>query len=383
MTFPKDERRFGEAAGLEPAGEPRAAPRGNSALPVTLIVIAAVLLLAAAAYTAYWLVAEAELEDRVAGWIEDRRAEGMRIAHGPISRSGFPRRLRLTMPSVAIEAPTGWSWRAPELKVRADPFAPGALRFSVFGEQQVRLPFHGGSDAFTVQADGLDADVVFSSGRLSGRAVGERVSLRPVGAAEAEGLRVGRIEVATTPGPATGTSSLTTGTHISLFASDLFLPAAAQAPLGERIDAVSIRSEITGDAPTDGRGMPWPKALVRWRDSGGTLEVRGFDLDYGPLQLTGDGTVALDKTGEPIAAFSLRATGIIEALRTLADHGVVSRAVAAGAAFVFQAKKGQADNGDQSIALPATVQDGKLYLGPFPIARVPSPPWVPLPESGS
>lgn len=383
MSISEEKRRLGETGGREPAVEASVPTRGNSGLPVTLIVIAAVLLLASAAYTAYWMVAEAQLENRVAGWIEDRRAEGMRIAHGPISRSGFPRRLRLTMPSVEIEAPAGWSWQAPELKVRADPFSPRALRFSVFGEQQLQLPFHGGGAAFAVQADHLDADVTFGGGWLAGRAVGERLSLRPLGAAEADSLRFGRIELATTPGPATPPSPDSLGNHLSVFASDVFLPAAAQAPLGERIDAVSIRSEVTGGVPGDVRGMPWPKVLSHWRDAGGTLEVRGFDLDYGPLQLTGDGTLALDKTGEPIGAFSLRATGIVEAMRLLADHGLISRTVAAGAAFVFRAQKGQADAGDPSIALPATVQDGKLFLGPFPVARIPSPPWVPLPESGS
>lgn len=341
--------------------------------------IVASVLIAAAAYTGYWLVVAAKLEARVAGWIDDRRAEGFRIDHGPISRSGFPNRLRLEMPTVNVTAPAGWAWRSAGLRLETSPLAPQALRLDLHGIQEVRLSPDQDSDGFTAEAARFGADFVGSGGVPIGTAVAEGLTLRPLGADETDDLRIGRVELLSTPGPAATPSSGLGGYRFSFGATDLVLPSAQSAPLGERIDRLSLLTEVSGDLAL----TPWPAAVVRWRDDGGTIEIRGLDVEYGPLRLTGDGTLALDRTGEPIGAFSLRANGLLKALRAMADKGIIPPAVAAGAAFVFRPPQGTGASDDASISLPASLQDGKLYLGPLPIARIPSPPWVPLPGNGS
>lgn len=386
MSISENQRRPDDAvaAAAEAEAELQAPPRGGGGLPITWIVIAAALLVAAAAYTAYWMVAMAQLEARVAGWIEDRRAEGLRVSYGTLTRSGFPRRLRVTVAPFEIAAPVGWSWRAPEVRVRADPFAPGAVRLSADGLQELRLPLGKGSSvALNIQAERLDADIASAGGRLSGRAIGEQLSVRPAGGDETENLRIGSMQLVATPGTAATPSSAVTQGRFTFTASDLALPAASRSPLGDRIESVSVLAEVTGDVPGDVTGMPWPKVIGRWRDEGGTVEIRDLAFHYGPLLVSGNGTLALDAAGEAIGAFSLRANGLVEALRVLADKGVISPLAAAGAALVFRPVQDKAAAGDASVAVPASLQDRRLYLGPLPIARLPSMPWVPLPEPGS
>jgi Uncharacterized protein conserved in bacteria len=384
MNNSENQRRRDDAVVAAAAAEPQATPRGSGGLPITVIVIAAALLVVAAGYTAYWMVAVAQLEARVAGWIEDRRAEGLRVDYGTLTRSGFPRRLRVTVAPLEIAAPVGWTWRAPELRVRADPFAPRAVRLSADGLQEVRLPLGKGSSvAFDIQADRLDADITSVGGRLSGRAIGERLSVRPAGGGETESLGIGSMQLEATPGTAASPSAEVTNDRFTLAVSDLVLPAASRPPLGDRIESASMLVEVTGTVPGDVTGMPWPKVIGRWRDEGGTVEIRDLAFHYGPLLVSGNGTLALDATGEVIGAFSLRANGLVETLDVLADKGMISRLAAAGAALVFRSQQGKAAGGDASVALPASLQDRKLYLGPLPIARLPSMPWVPLPEPGS
>jgi hypothetical protein len=61
-------------------------PRLRTLIPVaSAIVIVAIL----GGYTAWWFTLAGRVEDGVARWATERRAEGWTVQHAPIQRGGF------------------------------------------------------------------------------------------------------------------------------------------------------------------------------------------------------------------------------------------------------------------------------------------------------
>lgn len=368
-----------------PAGwEKRAAAKAKAGGILPIVAIAAVVFVAVgvAAFTAYWYFAIATLEERVAAWIEQREAEGWRIEHRPAVRSGFPTKLRLTLADGSIAATAGWSWASPQTEISLPVFAgwggrvaPVEVEFK--GEQRLRLLPAG--TVIVGHGDRLVAQVI-DGGRLpTGSFAADNLAIAPEGGAA---VTIGRLDAASAgglPGPATAPDA---GFDLSVNAQRVTLPPSWASALGDRIDRFDVEARLIGSLGAP----PWPQALERWREDGGTIEVTRLGILYGPLALSGDGTVALDAGGDLIAAFSVTARGLWATLSALAERGAVAPEIAAGARLFLRPPAGAPDagaggvdgaakNGDGSVTVPVSIQERILFLGPLPIARLPAPPW--------
>ena len=96
--------------------------------------------------------------------------------------------------------------------------------------------------------------------------------------------------------------------------------------LGRAVETARLELELTGPVPP-GRG-PAAKAEA-WRDGGGTLELRGLELRWGPLAATGAATLTLDEALQPMGAGTLRVAGAGEVLQAAAQAGLLTRQAAA------------------------------------------------------
>jgi hypothetical protein len=366
------------------AGDGRTAPltaKAGGILPIVAIAALVFVVIGIAAFTAYWFFAIATLEERVAGWIEQREAEGWRIDHGAVTRSGFPTRLRLTLTQGSMTAPAGWSWASPQTEIGLPVFAgwdgeAAPVQVAFKGEQRLRLLPAG--TVIVARGDRLVAQVT-EGGRLpTGSFAADNLVVGPEGGAP---VAIGRFE-ATSAGDPGRQASIDGGSFdLSVNAQRVVLPPDAAPVLGERIERLSVEARLMGSLGAP----PWPEALARWREEGGTIEVSRFGLAYGPLDLSGDGTLALDRSGDIIAAFSVTARGLAELLSALAERGTIAPEVAAGARFLLRSPAGPAETaggaagaakaGGASVTVPVSIQERVVFLGPLPIARLPAPPW--------
>jgi hypothetical protein len=150
-------------------------------------------------------------------------------------------------------------------------------------------------------------------------------------------------------------------------------PLAPVRGLGRTTARLYVGVSVTGQADDAlGPGKFGADAMARWRDSGGTLEVKRFALGHGPLALGGDGTLALDGSMRPIGAFTLRIKGFEETLDRLAEAGVIKPYPAALAKTVMKAlARKQGVPGGEELKAPLTLQDGWLYVGPVALAKLP------------
>jgi hypothetical protein len=140
---------------------------------------------------------------------------------------------------------------------------------------------------------------------------------------------------------------------------------------GKIIDELALGMTVKGPFPTG----PLAQAAARWRDAGGTIEVENLRLDWSGLGITANGTLALDRKLQPMAAFSGGIEGfgaILEAL-VVADQLTPEQASLVGIALTSLAKPGP--DGKPQITAPFTIQNGKMYLGPARLGAAPRIVW--------
>ena len=148
------------------------------------------------------------------------------------------------------------------------------------------------------------------------------------------------------------------------------------AGLGRKTEVLSLHAEVTGVPPRSHDAA----AMAQWRDGGGTVEIRSLNVRHGPLEVDGDGTIALDENLQPLAAFSLGVRGFMEAVDGLKAAGVIKprRAVILKTVLAMLAGgKGDAkeDARGKRLKVPLSIQDEIIYIGPLVVGRVPPLHW--------
>jgi hypothetical protein len=338
--------------------------------------------LALVAYVIAWWATAEILKWQVTQWIAAERANGLQIGVGDLALSGFPGRVRLTIPAFTVVAPVtdgGWTWRGPELKVSVWPLGLAHPAVNLAGR-------HGVSGVVTppgvpvwITADEATAhlDLGFT-GRL------RRVDLATtnVNATIADlppVLKYDHAQMAVsllTPSepahdgapPTAPVSARLEGEATGVAVPGNPLPA----PLDQPIARLAGVAEITGDV---GAGL-LPQVLEVWRANGGTLEIRAASVDWPPLHVDASGTMALDDKLQPMGAFSLHFAGGGATLDALAKGGWMTDGEVAAAKIGLDAIGKPGADGASEVTVPVTLQDRRLTAGPATILTVPEITWM-------
>lgn len=349
--------------------------RARAALGVLRKALVAVVVVAvlAAAYVGAWFFLALQFRDGLADWVAARRAEGMTVRYGTMTLGGFPFWLRatVTQPALAARAPAAWSWQGEVAIVEARPWRLDRLWIRSPGAHTVTVEVvPGQSETYRGVVRALTANMVFARGRptradvaLAGLAMRGGTPVRPLSVAEA------RIKVERPPAVDPDYRVPTLEADIEV--QNLRLPADREPPLGREVARLRLVGSIMGLVP-DG---PLAPALERWRDTGGTVKVTRLETRYGPLSLTGDGTLALDGAMQPIGAFTARIEGFLETIDALRDRGLVRGRDAVTAKVVLGALARRSEGGAPSLTIAVTLQEGKLYVGPVALLEVPRLAW--------
>src|SRR5581483_10057297 len=103
----------------------------------------AVLAVLAGGWAAGWFWFAGTLRERVEGWAEARRGEGLTVAYGPLTVAGFPWRwtVRIEQPRLVGAGAAGWRWDGETVEADLRPWAmrdvtlrwPGEQRFTAGG----------------------------------------------------------------------------------------------------------------------------------------------------------------------------------------------------------------------------------------------------------
>ena len=322
-------------------------------------------------HTALWFWAMAVLHDGIRAILTSPAAPGWSVAAGLPTRNGWPQRVALQVPDLAVtfaspDLPGGLAWSADALAVSVSLLRPFTLVLDIIGRQTWRV---GAAPAIPVVAQQMRAEVPLHPGvpvrAVTVEVAGLRAELPEGGFALARLDLHGVLKPAAPQGEA--------AVALSMTVDSVGLPPGGAWPLGPRIDRIAVDASLGGPLP---RGPHLLERAEAWRDGGGVLEVRRLDLHWGALRLAGSATVALDGQLQPMGAATARVVGHAETLDALVSARLLAaRGAQAAKAVLALMAQPAADGGAPMVEVPFSLQNRTLALGRIPLVRVPELVW--------
>ncbi len=334
------------------------------------VILAAVVMLAVAAWSAYWFRAAGDIERRLAAWATQQREDGMTVEYGAIEVSGFPFawRVDVTRPRLGGAGATQWEWRGERVGLSVRPWALRTVPAVFPGVHVLTAGARDFERSFALSAARPDGRIELDgAGKLALLVLElEAVELREPPSPAV--TRVGRAEVRLRPFRGVAEADYRTDSLGSTFRLlDVALPERPTNGLGQTIARAELDTSFRGQLSPG----PLGASVARWRDQGGVVEVNRVALVWGPLDLDGDGTITLDPLNRPLGAFTVRVRGYNETVDALASAGLIRPREAAGlkVALNLFARPGQ-NGGPSQLTVPLTAQDGRLAVAGFNLTRL-------------
>ncbi|MFC4352529.1 DUF2125 domain-containing protein [Fodinicurvata halophila] len=329
-------------------------------LTLRLLLALAVL---AVLWCGFWFWSAQRLESEVDDWIARQEAEGRVVETSSRTVSGFPFHLRLHAEGPRVTDADGMRWEAPELTGEAAVWAPRHLSFSFPGTQRLHPPPDSGLPRIELATAAGRAEVELGrDGRVEGlRARLEGLALVGLfdGSVAAESVH---LDFGSLAGSQDQQEDAVQPFHARLDGLDL--PSASDPPLGQQVDLFETSGTLNEPLPPG----PPERALMQWRDAGGTLELTELRLVWGPLDLSGEATVALDSRLRPEGAGTARVSGLEATIDRLVEQGILDEGLAPILKTGAQAaSQRDSESGQQVVELPLSAQDGTFHLGPVPL----------------
>ena len=287
--------------------------------------------------------------------------------------SGFPFRFEVTLRELQIhDTRNGWRWAADSL--RAEASAWDFSEVTVFPDRRnaVQVLLEGG--------EWRDIDAEIDDGQLVVRLDDDR-RFREI-ALDLQGLEVvgvwpdGSAQVGSLHATGVAIDDDSSGEEIlktSIAVRDAVLPSDLAEGLGETLDFLDIDASVVGSIPSE-RGTN--EAITAWRDAGGTLELTGLRVRWGPLGIETSGTIALDGAMRPIAALTADIIGYGDVIDALIMSNLIplGEGFIAKVAFNMLAEKPEDGSPPVLRGVPVTAQDGTLTVATIKVAELPPLP---------
>jgi hypothetical protein len=327
------------------------------------------LLLAVAAYSAFWYVAAGRVRDGVAAWAAAERARKVELSWRSIAVGGFPFGFRIDIAGAALRdaalvpAP---ELRLPDLSASARPWDFAVWRLHARNGLSARLPGAPGQPPLQLAARQATGAVLVDA--EGGADLWLRLDDASTDAGPHVAIRAGDVWLNLPPRAPQSHTEPAAGVALVLHQVQLPQPVP---PLGNVIDELAFGLTLKGALPPG----PLPQAVAAWRDQGGTVELDNLRLKWGALGATATGTIALDQDLQPIGGFSGAIEGYDQILAALVHDGHMraSDAGLARLALTMLAKAGP--DGRPEIATSFTIQNGEMYLGPAKLGPMPRIAW--------
>jgi hypothetical protein len=336
----------------------------------------------AIAITAVWFLSVHQAQRAIDQWAGIQRKNGVEVSWEELRFSGYPAQINAEIddPQLVVRQPNRVAtWKPPLLTFNFSSIAPNTIDFAGPGSHDFQVAFDDATWSAVVEAETLKGQAFFPPEefqrieQLAGRFAGVRVTLN--GAADPLTVDSGDFE-AKQHSPATADPQAVhpqgASFELDMAAQDIRLPADTLDPsvleaLGPLISAFATEVLVNGALDT---GPVDAASLTAWRDAGGTVEFTFIELQWGPVRITADGTLALDDDLQPVGAFATRIAGLDKIITALETGGVLSPNDAAIARITLAIlNRAPEDGGPSQAEIPVTLQDRILRLGPVPLTQ--------------
>ena len=303
---------------------------------------------------AYWVLSH--LKSEIEAWVTDHRADGWTVAHDDATPALFFDHASIRLSHFQMSAPHG-EGAAEHLSVSRYFLDPGHIRVVLSGPGTLRL--NQNQWRFSTFPLRIDLRISPNNGQIKSLQA-TATDVQVVNSNNAA-LFAQALGLSLTPQLANDTQAKPTIQFIGTAAGLEFKDTPADTL--PAISVAEIRGKIVETIPQD---LP-DAALTMWNKAGGTVEIERFVLDWPPIKLEGDGTLALDQHLQPIAALSTKMQGLSHLADTLQQTDGLSTTAADSLRSTARGQNG--------IAIPVTLQNGKVWVGPVAIIDQPQIQW--------
>lgn len=332
-------------------------------------------------YVIFWFVLAHVARVKIAEWIEAQRTEGIEITYDRLDIGGFPYRLQVEVRDLNVTGREGellWVMESPGATAVIMPWNrnhvilmadAGALSVGPEGAEPDRLKV-GGSRA-SIVVDRNRAPLRISA---TAREIGvDGPAAGPEGLVLQNGemhWRAGSQVTSRAPAePQEGDPREPLAWQLALRGDHITHELLGRSPYGQQMQKFAAVFEVRGSG-IDSHASP--ETIQAWRDQGGTVEVTSFQMNWGALDVLMSGSFTLDQQFRPLGAFTAEVKGYEPIISYLRESGHIDAAEAETAAMTLEAIVAADTDADNRLSVPITLQAGRLFVGPLPVANLPS-----------
>jgi hypothetical protein len=313
-----------------------------------------------------WLWATHALASGLDRWTGQMRAQGWMVQDAGRIPGGWPFAASLVVTDARIEGgeqalPGGLSWRTTRVVLSVSLVSPLTLSISPEEQQLVRISH---APPIIFHADRMDVKLALQMGRTQqAELTAQGITGGIVGSHHPQDVRMDSmsLHVDVSPDASGGLDAA-----LRLRADQIGLPDIGRWPLGAIVSALQATMRL--HSPQLQARVPAPVEAAAWQEGGGAVSLSDAVLKWGPLTLTGEAQLGLDKRLQPAGKGVANVIGAAAALDALVDGGVVQPGMAATAKAVLGAMA-QLPGGD-AVRLPFVLRDNTVSVGPIPLARL-------------
>lgn len=303
-------------------------------------ILAAALVAAALGYTWYWHSAADEIRASIPEFKRTATKLGYRVQMADPMVGGFPYRFTVNFPVIDLAHPNGWHLRAKEVTGYAQPWNLSHVIFEFKKPASLNL----GS-----QIQVISPGPAFLSLSTEDQAL-NRLSLDlPDGTVSfprhATPWKAGRLQV--------HVRRASGGAQISLTANNIELPEPVPAMPSQQIKLVQVTGALNGAAQP-------------------TLTLDEFEISWPPIGLEGSGDLALDQQRRPTGTIQTFVRGHAALVDLLEATGVLRPRKAALTRSALDMLQSSQNDSQGRLSVKVELQDGRLYLGPVKVMRLPA-----------
>lgn len=326
-------------------------------------------------YSGWWWFTAHGIARQADRWIAAQQAQGAKIIPDRIGVGGFPFAFSIKTEGASLAWPDGLGFAPQLLKLRTHPWSLRTVTVSITGGYTVTLPPGDTRPALTVAGETMRGRAHFGDGAVpltvslkSDTVSAVQTAVAQSGdAASPRELNVATLELDASRPEAPPKTDTDVALDLSLHLIDASAAAIETNPLGASIKETRFHLRLLGVPPASADAA----GLKAWRDAGGTIDAPELAVQWGPLGLAGNGTVALDKNMQPEGAFTARITGFDAAIDALAAAGWVKMSAASIAKIGLGIASRPGPDGKPVVTTPVTIQDRRISLGAIKLGQVP------------
>jgi hypothetical protein len=321
------------------------------------------------AYGIFWLWLAIGLVHAIDDWVAAKTSSGVTASYASVKLGGFPLRVSAHLKSPRIESRLG-QWQGDSLSVSFAPLSPDRVRLVFHGTDHVRV----GDQSWDLSSAFIRTDLSFDPGKPPQTLRSFQITAGDLAVTGANALEasVEGFGLSVLPFAHHGTADYKTPwASFVVTMAGVRIGAASEgqgvAPMALLEASGRVMGAMHLDAPTN--------ALTQWSKEGGVLELDRFVTDWPPVAVQGQGTLALDGKLQPLASFSTEFRGMGQFADGLERTGSIDRQAAAQLRTAFAGSAKTDGKGRTVLAVPLTVQDGKLWAGSVALAPLPEIRW--------